>query len=78
MKIYGLRIEYSITAKTEPDGEFEEVGFGGTGECTSLDECAHEISSSLHNDIWETTGDHVDPLELLEAMYALMGGEGNE
>ena len=32
MKIYGLRVDYSITAKTEPDGDFEEVGFGGTSE----------------------------------------------
>ena len=40
MKIYGLRIDYSITAKAEPDGDFEEVGFGGTSECTSLVECA--------------------------------------
>ena len=78
MKIYGLRIDYSIMAQLEDGGDFEEVGFGGTTEGTSLAECAHEISSSLHNDIWETTGDHVDPLELLEAMYALMGGEGNE
>lgn len=81
MKIYGLRVDYSITAKTEPDGDFEEVGFGGTSECTSLVECAHEIASNLQNDIWESTGDHVDPLELLEAMYALksgVGGEGNE
>ena len=78
MKIYGLRIDYSITAKTEPDGDFEEVGFGGTSECTSLVECAHEIASNLQNDIWESTGDNVDPLELLAALHELMGGMSNE
>ena len=74
MKIYGLRIDYSITAQTEPDGEFEEVGFGGTSGCTSLAECAHEISSNLQNEIWESTGYHVDPLELLAALHELMDG----
>lgn len=29
----------------------------------------------LRIDIWDTTRDHVDPLELLEAMYELMGSE---
>ena len=74
MKIYGLRVDYSIMA-SGPDGEFEEVGFGGTSECTSLAECAFEISGNLQNDIWESAGEHVDPLELLEAMRELMGGE---
>ena len=75
MKIYGLRIDYSIMAQFEDGGDFEEVGFGGTTEGTSLAECAFEISGNLQNDIWESTGEHVDPLELLEAMRELMGGE---
>lgn len=76
MKIYGLRIDYSIMAQLEDGGDFEEVGFGGTSECASLAECAHEINSNLQNDIWESTGEHVDPLELLEAMYVLKSGLG--
>ena len=81
MKIYGLRIDYSIMAQFEDGGDLEEVGFGGTTGGASLAECAHDISSNLQNDIWESTGEHVDPLELLEAMYALksgFGGAGNE
>ena len=81
MKIYGLRIDYSIMAQLEDGGDFEEVGFGGTTGGTSLAECAFEISGNLQNDIWESAGEHVDPLELLEAMCALksgLGGAGNE
>ena len=54
MKIYGLRIDYSIMAQLEDGGDFEEVGFGGTTGGTSLAECAFEISGNLQNDTWES------------------------
>ena len=54
MKIYGLRIDYSIMAQLEDGGDFEEVGFGGTTKGASLAECAHEISSNLHASLIES------------------------
>lgn len=60
-----FRIEYTITRRRAgQDEDFTEIGFGTSGTWSSLEQCAHMLTSDVQNKQWETTGGMPDPEEV--------------
>jgi len=56
------RIEFSIQRSvTGAWDDFAEIGFGSSGGWSSLDQCAHMLSSAVQNGEWETAAGMPDP-----------------
>ena len=57
------RIEYQI--QRSADGEdFEEIGFGSSGEWSDVDQAMHMAASAVQNREWETEQGQPEPEEV--------------
>lgn len=58
------RIEYSVQRRLPGDDDFTEIGFGSSGEWSSVDQAGHMVESALQNREWEHLSDQPDPREV--------------
>lgn len=58
-----FRIEFSITRRRRgaDEDDFAEIGFGSSGVWSSIDQCAHMVTSAVQNKEWETSEGMPDP-----------------
>jgi hypothetical protein len=57
------RIEYSIKRFDEAEGDFVEIGFGGSSG-GSVDDAAYAVESDIEHRRWETRPSMPDPAEV--------------
>lgn len=67
------RIEFQIQRCAEDGSEFEEIGFGSSGGWSTIDQCAHMLSSAVQNGEWETEKGQPDPDEVMAELAARVG-----
>jgi hypothetical protein len=58
------RVEFSIQRQLPGEEDFTEIGFGSSGEWSTLHEADHMASSAIGNREWETTAGMPDPDEV--------------
>lgn len=58
------RIEYVIQRRLPGEDDFTEIGFGSSSAWTSVDQCAHILSSDVQNRQWEHESHQPDPSEV--------------
>jgi hypothetical protein len=58
-----FRIEYTITRRRagQDEDDFTEIGFGSSGAWSTIDQCAHRVTSAVQNKEWETSESMPDP-----------------
>ena len=54
-------IVYTLRRRKPGQKDFEEIGFGISGQWSSPEQCAHMVVSDIQNYGWETEGDMPDP-----------------
>jgi hypothetical protein len=60
------RIEFTIQRCTPGEEDFTDIGFGSSGAESSIDQCAHMLSSALQNGEWETEAGMPEPGEVMD------------
>ena len=68
--MFEYRIEFQIHRAAEDGGEFEEIGFGSSGGWSTIDMCAHMLSSAVQNGSWETENGQPDPEDVMAEIAA--------
>lgn len=61
MSEHEYEIVYTLRRQTEDGGDFEDIGFGVSGQWSTPEQCAHMVISDIQNYYWETEGDMPDP-----------------
>lgn len=55
------RIVFSVQRCDTGDGDFTEIGFGSSTDCSTVDAAACDVESIIANRMWETGIDMPDP-----------------
>ena len=59
------RINFTIQRMQPGETDYTEIGFSGTGDCSSPAEASFEVSSMIENGIWETGPGQPEPSEVM-------------
>ena len=68
-------VEYTIYRRRPGDDEAAEIGFGSSGAWSTIDACAHMVSTDLGSGAWEFEDDHPHPDDVLREIQEATGGE---